>query len=108
MARKRTVLLTGACGYVAAQLLPDLRRRYALRLVDARPTDGRGRRVLGVVVADLAHPDRGRYERLFHGVDIVVHLGYAPRDDSEVAYATDVRRLLTGPRARARGGRLGA
>jgi hypothetical protein len=35
-------------------------------------------------------------------------LGYAPRDDSEVAYTTDVRRLLTGPRARARGGRLGA
>jgi len=35
-------------------------------------------------------------------------LGYAPQDDSEVAYAKDVRRLLSGPRARARGGRLGA
>jgi nucleoside-diphosphate-sugar epimerase len=34
-------------------------------------------------------------------------LAYAPRDDSEVAYARDVRRLLTGPRARARAGRLG-
>jgi nucleoside-diphosphate-sugar epimerase len=35
-------------------------------------------------------------------------LGYTPRDDSEVAYARDVRRLLTGSGARARGGRLGA
>jgi nucleoside-diphosphate-sugar epimerase len=34
-------------------------------------------------------------------------LGYAPEDDSEVAYADDVRRLLTGPDAGAPGGRLG-
>jgi nucleoside-diphosphate-sugar epimerase len=76
MARKRTVLVTGACGYVAAQLFPDLRRRYALRLVDARPTDARGRRVPGVVVADLADPDRRGYRRLFQGADAVLHLGY--------------------------------
>jgi hypothetical protein len=35
-------------------------------------------------------------------------LGYTPRDDSEVAYAKDIRRLLTGAGARARGGRLRA
>jgi len=34
--------------------------------------------------------------------------GYAPRHDSEAAYAADVRRLLTGPRARTRDGRFGA
>jgi nucleoside-diphosphate-sugar epimerase len=35
-------------------------------------------------------------------------LGYAPEDDSEVTYADDVRRLLTGPDRKAPGGRLGA
>jgi hypothetical protein len=35
-------------------------------------------------------------------------LGYAPEDDSEVTYADDIRRLLTGPDAGAPGGRVGA
>jgi hypothetical protein len=35
-------------------------------------------------------------------------LGYAPEDDSELTYADDIRRLLTGPDRKARPGRLGA
>lgn len=35
-------------------------------------------------------------------------LGYEPQDDSEVQYATDIQRLLTGPTAHVRGGRVGA
>jgi nucleoside-diphosphate-sugar epimerase len=76
MARKRVVLVTGACGYVAGQLLPDLRRRYRLRLVDARATDPRGRRVAGVAVTDLAGGDRTGHARLFAGTDAVLHLAY--------------------------------
>ncbi len=76
MPSKRTVLLTGACGYVAAQLLPALRDAYDLRLVDVTETGRDGTRVPGVTVADLADPDRAKYRALFDGVDTVVHLGY--------------------------------
>jgi NAD+ dependent glucose-6-phosphate dehydrogenase len=78
VAGKRTVLLTGASGYIAGQLLDEFRREFDLRLVDVKETDRAGRRVPGVVVADLTDPDRTRYQRLFAGVDTVVHLGYRP------------------------------
>jgi nucleoside-diphosphate-sugar epimerase len=72
-----TVLITGAAGYIATYLLPDFRRRYALRLTDNRPEDGLGRPVEGLIVRDLAGLDRIEEQRdLFRGVDAVVHLAF--------------------------------
>lgn len=65
----RTVLLTGASGYIASQLVPAFREAYDLRLVDVKPGPG-------VVVADLGDADRSKYAHLFQGVETVVHLGY--------------------------------
>lgn len=76
MTGKRAVLMTGASGYIAGQLLDEFRREYDLRLVDVKDRDRGGRSVPGIVVTDLADPDRTRYQRLFAGVDTVVHLGY--------------------------------
>lgn len=70
------VLMTGASGYIASQLLPEFRKRYDLRLVDVKDTDRAGKKVAGVTIADLANPDRADYRGLFEGVDTVVHLGY--------------------------------
>jgi UDP-glucose 4-epimerase len=81
--RRPTVLLTGATGYIAGQLLPALRERYDLRLVDVRDTDSDGNPVSGVEVVDLLAADRVTLERLFDGVDTVVHCGYIrPRPDA--------------------------
>jgi hypothetical protein len=72
----RRVLVTGATGYIAGQLLPAFRERYDLRLVDVRQEDREGRRVEGVEVVDLLRADRAALGSLFDGVDTVVHLGY--------------------------------
>ena len=72
----RTVLLTGASGYIASQLRDELASRYDLRMIDVRDQDREGTSVPGVEIADLTSPDRSKYAHLFDGVDAVVHLGY--------------------------------
>jgi nucleoside-diphosphate-sugar epimerase len=76
------VLVTGACGTVAAQILPAFQSAYELRLVDVRATGPDGRPVPGVTVADLADPDRRRYAALFEDVSAVVHLAYRHPGDT--------------------------
>ena len=70
----RRVLITGATGYVAGQLLPLFRDHFDLTLVDSRAVDGSGQPVEGVVVVDLLDSDSDSYAPLFRGVDAVVHL----------------------------------
>ena len=73
----RTVLLTGAAGSVADQLLPGL-QGYDLRLLDrSAPADpGAGE----VVTGELT--DRDLLARAVDGVDTVVHLAGDPRPDA--------------------------
>ncbi|HZR01437.1 MAG TPA: NAD(P)-dependent oxidoreductase [Chloroflexota bacterium] len=92
---KRKVLLTGATGYVASQMLPTLRERYDLTLCDIRPTDRQGNPVEGVQVADLTNPDLDANRALFKGVDTVVHLAFVSRqgvapEDSYLSERTNV------------------
>src|SRR3972149_1161713 len=76
MANKKTVLMTGASGYIASQLLQEIGGRCNLGLADVKDTDRSGTKVPGVTIADLANPDRSGYRKLFDGVDTVIHLGY--------------------------------
>ena len=73
------VLMTGATGYIANQLLPTFRESYEMVLVDVKQENPRGEKVEGVVTADLIDADRSKYAHLFDGVDAVVHLGYKRR-----------------------------
>lgn len=76
---KRRVLLTGATGYIASQMLATLRERYDLVLCDVRTIDREGREVAGVQSANLADQDLTKSQHLFEGVDTVVHLAYNHR-----------------------------
>jgi NAD+ dependent glucose-6-phosphate dehydrogenase len=73
---KLRVLLTGASGYLASQLLPPFRDRYDLRLIDVKETDPRGTPIRDVVLADLSNPDSSGYAQAFAETDVVVHLAY--------------------------------
>lgn len=67
--RRPRVLLTGATGYIASQLIPVFRERYELRAIDVRPA-------VGVAVVDLLEDSDEVLRRHFEGAEAVVHLGY--------------------------------
>ena len=69
---KRSVLVTGATGYIAGLLLPALRERYELRLTDTRSTDRNGQAVDGVIIADLLGASASELASLVAGVDAIV------------------------------------
>jgi len=81
---KKRVVVTGAAGYVAQRMLPELRERWDLVLLDVRPPTRDGRTVPGLVVADLTKPDRNEYRQHFKGADAVIHCGFvsAPKLDA--------------------------
>lgn len=73
---KPTVVVTGACGTIAGVLLPALRERYDLRLLDTRDCDSAGNPVPGTQIVDLLDKDRDSYRHHFVGADAVVHCAY--------------------------------
>jgi UDP-glucose 4-epimerase len=81
---KKRVVVTGAAGYVAQRMLPELRERWDLVLLDVRPTTRDGKTVPGLVVVDLTKPDRNEYRAHFRGADAVIHCGFvsAPKLDA--------------------------
>ena len=93
--RRPRVLLTGATGYIAGQLLPAFRERYDLRLVDVRDVDASGNSVEGVEVSDLLSDEDSALEPLFSDVDVVVHCGHfkPDGDDPRSQYAGERRNV---------------
>ena len=52
------VLITGATGYVADQMLAFMKEQYKTVLVDTREVNRQGEPVEGVNIVDLIDPDR--------------------------------------------------
>jgi len=94
-AARKTVLVTGAAGYVASQLLPAFRERYDLRLVDIT-REGRGGWVVDdVLLHDLRETDLERHRALFAGAHAVVHLAHnrGPRPGGVRRYEDEKRNV---------------
>ncbi len=90
---ERKVVITGACGYVAGRMLPALRERYDLTLLDIKTKDRRGAEVEDVIVVDLLERDRNAYRRYFHGADAVVHCGFMVADKPEDDYWAEMNNV---------------
>lgn len=84
---KRRVLVTGAAGYVASQVLPTFRERYECTLVDVRDHDRNGEVVPGVEIADLTVEDLDVNRRLFQDIDAVVHFGFVKSPPGHDSFA---------------------
>lgn len=84
------VVVTGAAGTIAGQVLPAFRERYDLVLVDVRDANRAGETIPNVVRADLTQRNRDAYRSLFQGADRVVHFGFvrppADQDDADARY----------------------
>jgi hypothetical protein len=90
---KLRVLLTGATGYIAGQLLPAFREHYDLRLIDIRPETSAGQPVAGVAIVDLLAADTATLEPFFAGVDVIMHTAYhRPTSTSQQAQYDGERR----------------
>eukprot|EP01046_Picozoa_sp_COSAG06_P025111 COSAG06_NODE_2089_length_7615_cov_824.964609_6_plen_95_part_00 len=85
MAERRRVVVTGACGYVASLMLPQLRELYDLVLLDvvkpaeAKPSSAVTKDAtagLEVHIADLSQTDLDAYRHHFAGANAVIHLGF--------------------------------
>ena len=81
MSKHNKVVVTGAAGLLAGQMLPILREHYDLTLLDVRTTDRDGNEVQGIQIADLLDRDRDTYRHHFRGADAVVHSGFVRADD---------------------------
>jgi nucleoside-diphosphate-sugar epimerase len=73
---KRRVVVTGASGYVAQRMFPELAARWDLLPIDVRDTTSDGRPVPGIIVADLSDPNRDGYRQHFRGADAVIHCAF--------------------------------
>ena len=83
------VLITGATGYVADQMLAFMKEQYETVLVDTRELNRRGEPVEGVNIVDLIDPDRDKYSHLFEAVDAVIHLAYKRRSGDPLDHFND-------------------
>jgi hypothetical protein len=93
---QRKVLVTGATGYVASRMLPALRERYDLTLIDVRATRGDGTAVEGAQIANLLEDDLETLRPFFRGQDAIIHLAFNRAPDAAMSGSQRATRLTPG------------
>jgi hypothetical protein len=86
---KRRVVVIGAAGYIAQRMLPELCERWDIVPLDIAATARDGTRVPGVILCDLAQPDRDAYRQHFRGADAVIHCGFVRAGEDSATWQTN-------------------
>jgi len=81
---KQRVVIIGAAGYVAQQILPVFRERYDLVLIDVSNVTRDGTKIEDVIVEDMLSGESSEYEDLFSGTEAVLHLGRKRREGDPI------------------------
>lgn len=81
--KQRKVVVTGAAGKVASQVLPALRECYDIIMLDVKQTDRNGNVMDEIQIADLVDKNRDSYRHHFQGADAVVHFGFVGNTTNE-------------------------
>ncbi|MBX3015049.1 MAG: NAD(P)-dependent oxidoreductase [Caldilineaceae bacterium] len=89
--KKRKVVVTGAAGKVASQVLPALRERYELVLLDVIATNRVGEPLPDIQVADLVDRNREHYRPYFQGADAVAHFAFVGNSNPAAGHDADAR-----------------
>jgi hypothetical protein len=87
LAAKKRVVVVGAAGYIASQLVPQFREQYDLVTVDITDTTRSGDVVPDIHIADLLNADLEEHRALFAGADAIVHCGF--RGSASAGYGDD-------------------
>lgn len=83
---RKKVLVVGATGYIASQLLPAFKKRYDLTLLDITKKTKKGETVEDIIQEDLSNPNLDTYRSHFQGISTVVHLGYYRSESRKRGY----------------------
>jgi hypothetical protein len=90
MTERKKVILTGAAGLIAGQMLPVLRERYDLTLLDVRSTNREGIEIPDVQIVDVLNRDRDAYRHYFRDAYAVVHSGFVRADEPEQRFFAEL------------------
>ena len=90
MPNRKKVVLTGASGTIAGLVLPALRERYDLTLLDVRDTNRQGEQIPDIQIANLTDENRDAYRHHFQGADALVHMAFVGNPNPQQGFKPEL------------------
>ena len=93
MPNRKKIVLSGASGTVAELVLPTLRERYDLVLLDIRNENHRGEKIADIQIADLTDDNRDAYRAYFVGADAIVHMAFVGSPNPQQGFKPELANI---------------